>query len=1036
MTLPDASTIEFTYDTDHRLITKTDPRGVAWNYAYGLYGAVSEVQLGDGSSRQYRPKTSQNLLRDVPPGQGTESNPAAPFAEPEAEVDRGGGTVALNLTPYGKRRSATLPGGGEWTFTRDAWGEVTDATGPEGRAWEVEYDDDRRVTRERIELGVWQWRETRYTYAIGRRRPSTIETISSAGQRMETRTYDALDRLLTVTDPSGAVTSRTWNGNGRLATVTEPGGRMRAHEYDSARNRVEVEDSAAAVTRFFRNTRGEVVRVESPELRNTEFEYDVLGRMTVLRAPSGAESVTTWQTINDCPTCEAAHALGLVTESTDPDGRTTTTSYNALGRVATVDRPMELDSAVTFDPVHGRPLTQSAPGGYSKQLTWNARGLLTSETETGPNGNVTRTHLYDGLGRRVRTSAPLSTGTTWEYGLDDELMGLTVDSPHWSKTYYTQDGFGDLKQILDPDLGATHLERDGQGRIVHRFDSSGRHDWRTYAATGDLVTISGSGGGAPSETMTFTYDAVGRRLTSSSAAGTTTVTRDGDGLVLSRAQTTPPLTHTYDRDIAGHIVAVTGPIDLQLFREASGTLVGWMLGNEDAMAVHLPDGAGRDWLVWNPPTMADADAWFQLGLTPTGIADLPPLGRARENTYGNGRLLGQELRHDGITLHSRSYDHGPDGRVTEIVDSLVGTWTYAYDDLGRLTGATLTSGMGTMSFAYTYDSKDNRLSQTVDGATTTYAFNVGNRDGDRLLSSTDTGGTTTYTYDSMGRPLTRTAPGNQVITYAWDVWGRLRTVSLPDGTTATYGYDTWGDRIRKDVTVSGTTTTTLFWRDAFTVYETDATGAPIAITGFAEDGYTPVWRQDANGAYYYHTDHLGTPILLTDLTGAVVWAAVYEPFGAAYEIVSDVSQPWRFPGQYYDAETGLHYNRQRYYEPATGRYLSPDPTGQRGGENLFEYAQSGPTARIDPRGENPLCLLILLVWSCSKDDVIDCAAPLRNHKRCDGPKDACIVKCGQLLAGCKACAAKNQRASTSDAECAEAYGACMDNCKIRYDKCE
>jgi RHS repeat-associated protein len=103
-------------------------------------------------------------------------------------------------------------------------------------------------------------------------------------------------------------------------------------------------------------------------------------------------------------------------------------------------------------------------------------------------------------------------------------------------------------------------------------------------------------------------------------------------------------------------------------------------------------------------------------------------------------------------------------------------------------------------------------------------------------------------------------------------------------------------------------------------------------------------------AYYYHNDHLGTPQVLTSDSQVVAWKAAYTPFGEAVISISAVENPFRFPGQYYDSETGLHYNYYRYYNPPIGRYLTPDPIGLLGGINLFVYTGNSPINRVDPNG--------------------------------------------------------------------------------------
>ncbi len=124
---------------------------------------------------------------------------------------------------------------------------------------------------------------------------------------------------------------------------------------------------------------------------------------------------------------------------------------------------------------------------------------------------------------------------------------------------------------------------------------------------------------------------------------------------------------------------------------------------------------------------------------------------------------------------------------------------------------------------------------------------------------------------------------------------------------------------------------------------------------YEQFGFIPVASlDDTNNINYYHTDHLGTPRELTNEKGEIIWEAVYDTWGNTKEssksnddIIS--IQPLRFQGQYYDTETGLHYNRFRYYDPDIGRFVSQDPIGLLGGDNLYAYAPN-PTGWIDPFG--------------------------------------------------------------------------------------
>ena len=107
---------------------------------------------------------------------------------------------------------------------------------------------------------------------------------------------------------------------------------------------------------------------------------------------------------------------------------------------------------------------------------------------------------------------------------------------------------------------------------------------------------------------------------------------------------------------------------------------------------------------------------------------------------------------------------------------------------------------------------------------------------------------------------------------------------------------------------------------------------------------------DDDAVFYYINDHLGTPRIIIDETGNIVWKGDYQPFGSVDAVVSDLGNNFRFAGQYYDSETGLHYNYHRYYDPVTGRYLRSDPIGLVGGINLYAYVQNNPIIFIDPYG--------------------------------------------------------------------------------------
>ncbi|MDH0745196.1 RHS domain-containing protein, partial [Pseudomonas sp. GD03842] len=132
------------------------------------------------------------------------------------------------------------------------------------------------------------------------------------------------------------------------------------------------------------------------------------------------------------------------------------------------------------------------------------------------------------------------------------------------------------------------------------------------------------------------------------------------------------------------------------------------------------------------------------------------------------------------------------------------------------------------------------------------------------------------------------------------------------------------------------------WQSTLYVYE-PGSYAPLARVD-QQEGET------AQKVYYFHTNQIGTPLEMTDVDGSIVWQATYKAWGEIEALsVNEVEQNLRFQGQYFDDETGLHYNTFRYYDPGVGRFITQDPIGLLGGHSLYKYAND-PINWIDPAG--------------------------------------------------------------------------------------
>jgi len=267
-----------------------------------------------------------------------------------------------------------------------------------------------------------------------------------------------------------------------------------------------------------------------------------------------------------------------------------------------------------------------------------------------------------------------------------------------------------------------------------------------------------------------------------------------------------------------------------------------------------------------------------------------------------------------------------------------GSYDYGYDDLYRLTS---TDNPDFDDDTFTYDAVGNRL--TSADTTGDWTYNQNNK-----LGGYDD---VSYVYDDNGN-MTQKTVGGVVTKFFYNTEDRLSEVrDGSDNLIASYYYDPFGRRLWKEV---GGIRTYFHYADEGLIGEYDSTGNEIKAYGY-KPGSTwttdPLFMKEGSSYYFYHNDHLGTPQKMTAVNGAVVWSAKYSSFGEAnVDAASTITNNLRFPGQYYDQETGLHYNYHRYYDATIGRYIKNDPIGVLGGINRYLYANCSPLKFTDNYG--------------------------------------------------------------------------------------
>ncbi|MDU8571743.1 RHS repeat-associated core domain-containing protein [Pseudomonas syringae] len=294
---------------------------------------------------------------------------------------------------------------------------------------------------------------------------------------------------------------------------------------------------------------------------------------------------------------------------------------------------------------------------------------------------------------------------------------------------------------------------------------------------------------------------------------------------------------------------------------------------------------------------------------------------------------GSYVEHAYNPIHRR-YEYDPAGELSRTLDKLRGETQYEYEANGQLLARN--TGRVVDGEEFRYDAAANRLN-----------FNTSRFDhvkDNRLKQWANH----EYKYDAWGNLIEKVVGIVRWQTFTYDCENRLVKTETMANTqvesTSSYQYDSLGRRVAKQSEIKGQTAHKRFLWQGLRMLREESPGQS-SLYLYEPDSYAPLARVDEkegeveNKVYYFHTDQIGTPLEMTDAEGQIVWQAKYRAWGAVEKLeVNEVEQNLRFQGQYFDAETGLHYNTFRYYDPEIGRFITQDPIGLLGGDNLYQYA--------------------------------------------------------------------------------------------------
>ncbi|MET9426112.1 DUF6531 domain-containing protein, partial [Streptomyces sp. NPDC003036] len=802
-------------------------------------------------------------------------------------------------------------------FGYDEHGRITSWTDTNGGHFDYVYDDQHRCVYQTAPSGLM---ESRFTWddvdpETGLRSHAIIDGLGNTtrylvNDRVQvvgeidatgaiTRfEYDRYNRLLSRTDPLGHVTRYTYDDAGRLIEAVRPDGRQLTVDRDELGLPRRVRGTDGTVTRLTYDERGNRTSVTDTTGAMTRFSYDEAGNLTQVTDALGHSSVV------------RRNPAGLPIEVTDPLGATTRYERDALGRTVTIIDPLGATTRLEWT-VEGRLARRVDPDGSEQSWTYDAEGNCLSHTD--PMGAVTRFEYTDFDLLAARTEP---NGARYEFLHDSNLRLTEVVNPQGLRWTYAYDPAGRLVSECDFDDRTLTYAHDAAGRLIARTNGVGQTVRYERDVLGQVVRKDAAGA-----VTTFEYDIFDELAVATGPDATVTRLRDKYGRL--RSETVNGARMEFGYDTLSRRTSRRTP---------SGAVSTWAY-----------DAAGRR----TELTTAGRTLTFEHDAVGRELAlhigDTVTLTHAFDSL---GRLTDQHVTGAGRTVQRRAYTYRADGNLIGIQDQLSGTRTFDVDVTGRVT-AVHAEGW---TERYAYDEAGNQTeaswpaSHPGQEATGTRAYT-----GTHLTRA----GSIRYEHDAQGRIVlrqkTRLSRKPDTWRYEWDAEDRLTSVTTPDGTVWRYAYDPLGRRISKQ---SPRETVHFTW-DGTTLCE--QTTDHVTLT-WDHAGLRPLSqterRTDTDDERFFAivTDLIGTPTELVDESGDVAWCTRSSLWGTTtWNRDATAYTPLRFPGQYFDPESGLHYNHFRYYDSESARYLTQDPLGLVPAPNPAAYVHN-PHTWGDPMG--------------------------------------------------------------------------------------
>ena len=905
---------EHTYDQVGRLLRKTESDPItgavrAWVYGYTASGLLRSVNgprtdVADITRYAYDGQGNRTSITNAL-GQVTRITAYDAHGRPLRVVDPNGTITRLDYDARGHLVRRTVSGA-TTTMAYDAAGNLTRITESNGTYLDYAYDDADRLVAVRDSVG----NRIAYTLdAMGNRIGEDVFDGDGTLTRTLRRVYNDLNRLVEVTGADDQVTRYGYDANGNETSVIDPMQQATIYGYDALDRLVQDTDRAGGLTRYAYDSQNHLTSVSDPRQVTTAYGYDGLGNLTEQSSP-------------DTGITRYAHDVaGNVTERTDARGITVRYEYDALNRLIAARYPDPTQDVVyTYDqdPNGVGHLNKIAGPGASISYLYDSQGNVVAEVREIGSAAYTIQYGYDAAGNLTQVTLP--SGRTVDYQLDAAARVVRVDTTFdgLTETVASQIGylpFGPMKTITYGNGHVANFAYDLDQQL-RSLDVGGlwSRNYTAYDPNGNILEFTEG-----LDISHFGYDALDRIIGGTGGFGSQVYGYDPVGNRISFLDDGGSVEYRYGFD-SNRLKSETG----------------WVYAHDPAgnrVQKFAPDGSGYFYIYGDDNRLA------RVVRRDVGAPSLVNTVVARYTYDPLGRRVRKAV--DGLTTH---YLYDTNGSL--IAEAVDGQIVREYIHLNGQPLAVVDYSEGKTSSPDTVILDDGDAETLSTG---TWRARVVERayEGDYLISNGGPG--TTYrwspvlergAYDVYVRWVSRAGNATNV-PYAIR-HGAITDTVLVDQTGSGRGWESLGRYVftgdgSEYVEVSGG------------AGQTTADAVRFVSVGAATPGAV-------GDLCYLHNDHLGTPRAVSCAAGEIVWRWESDPFGTSMPKEDpdgdgvSFALNLRFPGQYFDQETGLHYNMNRYFDPAIGGYITSDLVGVQGGLNTYLYARGNALAFIDPLG--------------------------------------------------------------------------------------